>query len=638
MSDDEYMSEESYEFEFEDDDVSDDNNSAKDQLNDEEQLQNDYYEAKAFKDEDPTKSITKFQLLLDSNNQKPDTIQWLYKSTKQIAKIYYSEHEYHQCLQTLKTLKPLIPQIEDHHYLEESMNKTFNNYSNNKDKNFMLELNDVVLDLLHVIKLNRANSNYNSSDRLWIKINLNRFSILLNRGLHKQCEEILKALQDKLSTVSDVTKNSYSLEIIASEIEFLTLTNIFDIPRLNSLYQKSLGIVSPVTHPRIMGIIKQCGGKLEFYDKNYHESKSKFYESFKNFDESGSIIEKKESFKYLILLSIITENEFNPFESQETQHYIEEEEFIPLISLLESFNDLNLIQFSTTCDKWHTDTFLQNQICMKSIDIIQELIIEKKLLNIFKSFTNVSFDFIQEDLKVSENELVNILMKLGIEGKLFNVKVDFVDKVIRTQEVPILKLPPNLSPKQIIHNLRSIISIDLLSLCNTKTEDVEFSGDICGETDLEHEMVIDRPPGSVGSNVGSFMGNNNQGIDNKVETFVTHQLYWVKVPTQPGLTTLIEEWYKLLESSFPDPHQQELSTKDQILSEQKLIKSVNENENNSAGTGTVSGASGGSTNLLNANLLALETEPEPEPLTSLSEKLRLLKLLSSELVNMLTES
>lgn len=633
MSDEEYMSEESYEFEFEDDDGSDEGGEYKEELNDEEQLQNDYYQAKAFKDEDPAKSIQKLQLLVDSNQVKSDTIAWIYKSIKQIAKIHYYNHDFERCLHSLAQLKPLLLQMSDLNYLDESMNRVFNNYSNNKDNLFLLKLHEILLEFLEIIKNQRPSKSYNSSDRLWIKINLNKFSILLDQRYFDQCFSIISSLNDKLAQVSDVTKNSYSLEVIASEIELLSMTGDFNIDRLTSLYQNSLNIVSPVTHPRIIGVIKQCGGKLEFYNKNFEESRSNFYESFKNFDESGSIVEKNQSFKYLILLSIITENEFNPFESQETQHYIQEPEFEPLIMILENFNDLNLHAFNTVTqtllvsdDK--NDEFLQDDIFQQSVEIINKLIIEKILLNIFKSFSSVSFQFIQDHLKLAdgEDELVDILMKLGTEGKLFSVKINFVDKIITTttKGSGSLKLPHDLSAKKILFNLRRLNAIDFSELF----------------TDEENQSM--HPGVSLPSSVETT-DNDDMNIDPEIPAFklqgnvllfdypsltelLNKKLYFLKSPTEDKPLKSVEEWFKLLQTSFPHRHREELSTKDQIYSEQKLNKTTIENDTSISGNV-----------LASSQIQDLEHTEDPQ-VDYVKEKLRLLNLLSTELLYVMNSS
>ncbi|EGV61056.1 hypothetical protein CANTEDRAFT_116273, partial [Yamadazyma tenuis ATCC 10573] len=184
-------------------------------------------------------------------------------------------------------------------------------------------------------------------------------------------------------------------------------------------------IASPVTHPRIMGVIKECGGKLEFFKGHYEVSRANFYDSFKNFDECGAN-EKDQSFKYLILLSVITENQFNPFESQETQHYVQQSDFQKLLVMIECFSELDLNTYKDCLKELGDDEFFSDEIFIQSAQIIRELIVDKILLNFFKSYSLITFKFIQDSLRISESQLQDKLLALGCSGKLGSVKVNFI--------------------------------------------------------------------------------------------------------------------------------------------------------------------------------------------------------------------
>jgi len=49
-----------------------------------------------------------------------------------------------------------------------------------------------------------------------------------------------------------------------------------------------LQVKSAIPHPRIMGIIRECGGKMNVENKDFESAFSDFFEAFKNYDEAGS--------------------------------------------------------------------------------------------------------------------------------------------------------------------------------------------------------------------------------------------------------------------------------------------------------------------------------------------------------------
>jgi hypothetical protein len=57
---------------------------------------------------------------------------------------------------------------------------------------------------------------------------------------------------------------------------------------LQQLYQQALTIKSAIPHPRIMGIIHECGGKMHMAERHWAEAATDFFEAFKNYDEAGN--------------------------------------------------------------------------------------------------------------------------------------------------------------------------------------------------------------------------------------------------------------------------------------------------------------------------------------------------------------
>lgn len=537
MSDSEYNSEESYEFEFEDD-ASEENEFM--QVEEDENLQNQYYTAKAFKDEDTKVALEKLSQIAKLPVNQDNAI-FIYKSTKQMAKIHFLVHNLDLCLEHLVKLLPVVKEIDDPNYLDESLTKILLHYGNVKDDQFRLRLYEFILSFISMTGSRPGN------DRIWIKCNLNKFSLLLKQLHLQECTNMIKMLNEKLNSVSEVTRLSYSLEVIASEIELLSLNKSFDIPRLSTLYEKSMTIASPVTHPRIMGIIKECGGKLEFFKGHFEKSRSNFYDSFKNFDECGSL-EKDITFKYLILLSLITENEFNPFQSQETQHYSQQAEFQKLLVMIECFNELDLVAYKQCLEDLGDDEFFRLDIFKKSCQLIQDLIVEKKLLEIFKCYSQIDFSTVEDILMVSTDQLEQLLLQMGCNGKLTNISVDFSKKLILSVNSNTGKMPPTLDAQQILTNMRC-------------------SGKLCRLVPEADDMNIDE---LENNQVPETTADLYSSSDSKQYFPVVNDLVFLNKLGAPSILESIDQWFEILQNCYPKPFKLELTTKDQIFTEQRL--------------------------------------------------------------------
>jgi COP9 signalosome complex subunit 2 len=108
---------------------------------------------------------------------------------------------------------------------------------------------------------------------------------------------------------------------------------------LQEIYNASNSIRSAIPHPRIMGIIKECGGKMWMGERWYshplpeirfvellmigqwNRASEDFFESFRNYDEAG-LPQRIQVLKYLVLANMLTGSEVNPFDSQETKPWV----------------------------------------------------------------------------------------------------------------------------------------------------------------------------------------------------------------------------------------------------------------------------------------------------------------------------
>lgn len=50
--------------------------------------------------------------------------------------------------------------------------------------------------------------------------------------------------------------------------------------------QKALAIKSAIPHPRIMGVIRECGGKMHMHERSWADAATDFFEAFKSYDEA----------------------------------------------------------------------------------------------------------------------------------------------------------------------------------------------------------------------------------------------------------------------------------------------------------------------------------------------------------------
>lgn len=107
-------------------------------------------------------------------------------------------------------------------------------------------------------------------------------------------------------------------------------------PQLSSshdqeIYNASMKVRNAIPHPRIMGVIRECGGKMWMMESRYligllpantpeswDKASTDLFESFRQYDESGSP-QRIQVLKYLVLTYMLMGSDINPFDSQETK-------------------------------------------------------------------------------------------------------------------------------------------------------------------------------------------------------------------------------------------------------------------------------------------------------------------------------
>ena len=121
-----------------------------------------------------------------------------------------------------------------------------------------------------------------NNERLWLKTNIKLAKLWLDRKDYRQLTEKVRELHkacQKEDGTDDPSKGTYSLEVYSLEILMYAETRnnkrlkVSFIYRIlhgvhahltyrQALYQRALKVRSAVPHPKIMGIIRECGGKM----------------------------------------------------------------------------------------------------------------------------------------------------------------------------------------------------------------------------------------------------------------------------------------------------------------------------------------------------------------------------------------
>jgi COP9 signalosome complex subunit 2 len=255
-----------------------------------------------------------------------------------------------------------------------------------------------------------------NNERLWLKTNIKLAKLFLDRKeypqLTKKIKELHKACEREDGT-DDPGKGTYSLEIYALEIQMYAETK--NNKQLKRLYERALKVRSAVPHPKIMGIIRECGGKMHMSEENWKDAQSDFFESFRNYDEAGSL-QRIQVLKYLVLTTMLMKSDINPFESQETKPYKNDPRIAAMTDLVDAYQRDDIHQYESVLN--NNRDLLSDPFIAENIDEVTRNMRTKAVLKLIAPYTRFNLIFIGKALKIPVSEVQDILGFLIVDKKV----------------------------------------------------------------------------------------------------------------------------------------------------------------------------------------------------------------------------
>ncbi|KAL8710228.1 MAG: hypothetical protein Q9220_005159 [cf. Caloplaca sp. 1 TL-2023] len=421
--DDDFMQEsdnEEYEFEYEDDD---------EEAGGDVGIENKYYNAKQMKSDNPDEAIDEFLGIPAMETEKGD---WGFKGLKQGIKLEFKLKRYHQAVEHYRELLTYVKSAVTRNYSEKSINNVLDFIEKGSDDDEAYHC----MEKFYSLTLESFQSTNN--ERLWLKTNIKLARLWLDR---KQYTELVKKVRDlhkacqREDGTDDPSKGTYALEVYALEIQMYAETK--NNKRLKALYNRALKVRSAVPHPKIMGIIRECGGKMHMSEENWKDAQIDFNESFRNYDEAGSL-QRIQVLKYLVLTTMLMKSEINPFDSQETKPYKNDPRISAMTDLVDAYQRDDIQRYESILQ--NNKDVLADPFIAENIDEVTRNMRTKGVLKLIAPYTRFNLAFIAKQLKISVAEVQDIVGFLIVDHKLKGkinqekgtVEVENVEEVGRT--------------------------------------------------------------------------------------------------------------------------------------------------------------------------------------------------------------
>ncbi|KAJ8543856.1 hypothetical protein K7X08_025474 [Anisodus acutangulus] len=380
-------------------------------------IENQYYNSKGLVETEPEAALEGFAEVV---RMEPEKAEWGFKALKQTVKLYYKLGKYKEMMDAYREMLTYIKSAVTRNYSEKCINNIMDFVSGSASQNFSLlqEFYQTTLKALEEAK----------NERLWFKTNLKLCKIWFDIGEYGRMSKILKELHkscQKEDGTDDQKKGTQLLEVYAIEIQMYTETK--NNKKLKELYNKALSVKSAIPHPRIMGIIRECGGKMHMAERQWAEAATDFFEAFKNYDEAGNQ-RRIQCLKYLVLANMLMESEVNPFDGQEAKPYKNDPEILAMTNLIAAYQRNEILEFEKIL-KSNRRTIMDDPFIRNYIEDLLRNVRTQVLLKIIKPYTRIRIPFISKELNVPEKDVEELLVSLILDNRIHG-HIDQVNRLL----------------------------------------------------------------------------------------------------------------------------------------------------------------------------------------------------------------
>jgi len=301
----------------------------------------------------------------------------------------------------------------------------------------------------------------NKNERAWIRINIRIIELQLDvrQKILFQCQADesappslpdLSYFSNKLQKlvewcelapgVNNPKRESFLLDVIALKMKLLvsysnssamadSLNDFMTGPNgLRRLISRARGMQSTVPHPRTLGTIHECDGRVMLFEHDWPNAKKEFFHAFKNYDESGSD-RRVLCLRYIVLAALLENTIVSPFETPETKSLVTNKDIIPVVALWNAFERMDVDDF----EKATKDAYANDDFANSFLPVVKRSFQLQKISTIVNAYSKVKIQFIANELKIDPAECESLISEFILDGQL-NGSIDQVHGILIMNE------------------------------------------------------------------------------------------------------------------------------------------------------------------------------------------------------------
>jgi len=388
------------------------------------EIENAFYEGDDCKNDNPTKAIELFEKVVIMETEKGNQVKWRFKSLQSLVSLYFISGKYQLMLERYRTMLSYMASVTRNECTD-AINSVIDSISvgpisslNHKQQQIG-ESGELCYDVLsQVYEITLVALKNSNNERLWFNTNHKLAKLYLETRKFDEVERLIAILKQSCQSPDgseDISKGTYLLEVYCLEIQLCSIT--MNSSRMKQIYPKTISMKNAVVaDPRIMGIIREEGGKMHMAEGNWDAAYNELYESFRNYQEAGNV-RAKDLLKYVVLASMLALSDINPFAAREAKVYADDKEIVAMSDLRQSLEKNDLTSFEKTLRN-KSNRIADEPFLMTYIQPLRRRMHEQVLLSITRPYEKLHLSFLSKELSLSEIELERLLVDMILDQRL----------------------------------------------------------------------------------------------------------------------------------------------------------------------------------------------------------------------------
>ncbi|KAG6954977.1 hypothetical protein JG688_00012106 [Phytophthora aleatoria] len=426
---------EEYEYEYDSDEQfdSDEQGSAVDGENDEAAqqrsaaresqiaLENTFYEAEDFRQRgDLTQALEYFQrvVALEKEVTPLEERKWSFQALEHVVKICVSRRQWEEMLRHYEQMLEHLAFVTRNESTEsissilDVVSSATGKETEKDSAKYTSKMYELTLDKLKDV----------NNDRLWFSMNVKLGKLYLDMQEFDQLQKLLNQLYDYCQTpdgVQDHSKATSLLEVYALEIQLCVATK--NSAKMRIIYPKTLDLDAAVADPRIMGVIREEGGKMYLEEKEWMLAYNEFFESFRNYQEAGNS-RATQCLKYVVLANMLASSDINPFDSREAKVYQDVGEIGAMLLLRGAYEANDIVQFEKTL-KNPKYKLLSDPIMKRYLNPLLRNIRCQVMKKLVRPYQAIRIESLSKSMNITSEDVQDIAVAL-IQNLELDAKID----------------------------------------------------------------------------------------------------------------------------------------------------------------------------------------------------------------------